>query len=121
VLLSLQKLLQVAGVQVVIPALGPRQSHNTFHDGGVSTIGRLTASVAMDHGSHPFLLETGTSPAYLSVSHSEQSGGRADINGSNHQTGHDLYFALLFGIQGYCPHTSSMRTFSLSSKGGHFR
>jgi hypothetical protein len=111
----------VTGVQIVILTLGTSQGDDPFYAGWIGAIGWLAAGVAMNHGSHAFLAEASTQPANLSGSHSERRGGRTDIEDSSVQAGQDLYFALLFGVQGYCPHTLSMRTFSLSSKSGHYR
>jgi hypothetical protein len=78
----------------------------------------------MNHRRHAFLSKASTQPADLSGFHSERLGGCRHIQDSSFQAGQDLYFALLFGVQGYCPHTLKYavifpeqlkRSFSLSS------
>ena len=114
-LLLRQQLLQVTDVQVVILALRSGQGHDPFHHRRIGAIGRLAAAVAVDHGRHALLAKAGPQPPHLPGAHSQQLGGRRHIQHPGLQAGQNLNFALLFLVQGDCPHTSSMRTFSLSS------
>ncbi len=114
-LLVLQQLLQVADVQVVVLALRAGQGQDALHHRRIGAIGRRAPAVAVDDGCHALLAKASSQPAHLPGTHAQQLGRRPDIQRPRLQAGQNLYLALLFWVQGDCPHTSSMRTFSLSS------
>ena len=69
----------------------------------------------MYDGGQPILVEADSQPTHLASAYSQQLASRLSIAYARLQAGQNLTFALLFCVQSHCPHTSSMRTVSLSS------
>jgi hypothetical protein len=69
----------------------------------------------VDDGGHPILVEADSQPTNLASAYSQQLASRLSIEYPRLQAGQNLNCALLFCVQSNCPHTSSMRTLSLSS------
>src|SRR5450756_2883055 len=99
----------------VVLAIRAGQGQDAFQQGRIGAIGRAATAVAVDDGCHAVLAKAGSPPADLTSAHSQQLCGRLNIERPCLQAGQNLNFALLLQVQADCPHTSSMRTFSLSS------
>ena len=73
------------------------------------------SQVAKGTGPEALPAKAGTEPAHLAGTDSQQLRRSTNVQSPCLQSGQDLHLSLLFLVQGNCPHSLSMRTFSLSS------
>jgi hypothetical protein len=105
----------VADVQVMIPPVGTRQGEDALGQGGIGAVSWTAAEVAVGDGPEAIPSEAGSQPAKLAGAHPQQLRSMDGAYRPRLQSGQNVHRSLLFRVQCHCLHTSSMRTFSLSS------
>jgi hypothetical protein len=99
----------------MVLAVGICQGQDPPAHARIGAIGWAATTIAVDDGRKALRAKTGSQPADLPDARAQQPGSRPCIEHICLQASQNFNVTLLFRVQGDCPHTSSMRTFSLSS------